>query len=68
VVSQVLSRRLRLSGDFNFHSIAKLTQALWEQTWLPYLKKLQPLLSPEFSNSWMHLLLHSHPVQLNTVL
>ena len=22
---QVLSRRLRLSGDFNFHSIAKLT-------------------------------------------
>ncbi len=25
MVSQVLSRRLRLSGDFNFHSIAKLT-------------------------------------------
>ncbi len=25
MVLQVLSRRLRLSGDFNFHSIAKLT-------------------------------------------
>ncbi len=24
-MGQVLSRRLRLSGDFNFHSIAKLT-------------------------------------------